>query len=126
MASPHLFITSQCWGSDLLQELFGSLAHRAPRLTCIINFGSLPHAQDLARLVGLWGTIVRVAHDVEGTWDPHATAIYIRKGCNATRAHACVRRMRRWLAAAARDAEAAGTVGESPWRAPHPETSAPE
>lgn len=114
----HVFITSQCWGTQLLRDLFGRLAHRAPHLGCVVNYGSLPHAQDLASLTAAWGRLAGVGASVAGTWDRHATALYIRRdaSCNATTA--CIRSTHRRLASAAREAEAAAERGESPWRRP--------
>ena len=50
----HVFITAQCWGEQLLRAVFGRLAQRAPRLRCVVQFGSLPHAHDLAAIFGRW------------------------------------------------------------------------
>lgn len=115
----HVFMTSACWGEELLRDLFGRLAHRSRRLGCIVNFCSLPHAHDLAALVAGWGRLAGIGQSIAGTWDPHAAALYIRKGaCSGNGSSACVRRMRRRLATAAKEAEAAAQEGESPWRRP--------
>ena len=43
---PYL-LYRQCWSEQLLRAVFGRLAQGAPRLRCMVQFGSLPHAHDL-------------------------------------------------------------------------------
>ena len=123
----HAFLTSQCWGSELMTDVFGRLAEQAERLACMVMFGSLPHALELPPILGRWGTIDSFASSVSGTWDPAATALYLvrRTGCNTSKS--CMRKMQKKLAAAesqaAREANVAAAAGDSPWRLPPPRWS---
>lgn len=123
----HAFLTSQCWGSELMTDVFGRLAEQAERLACMVMFGSLPHALELPPILGRWGTIDSFASSVSGTWDPAATALYLvrKTGCNTSKS--CMRKMQKKLAAAesqaAREANVAAAAGDSPWRLPPPRWS---
>lgn len=123
----HVFMTAQCWSSELLTDVFGRLARQAARLACITVFGSLPYALELPPILARWGTIDSYASSVSGTWDGAATALYVveRPLCNASAP--CLRKMRKKLAAAevqaAKEAGVAEAAGDSPWRLPPPRWS---
>ena len=119
----HLYLTSQCWPTALLRAIFGRLARRAPQLRCIVDVGSLDalHMQDLAEVAASFGDVRAIGRQVSGTWDPYAGAVFIARPLSGACNRTCVRRSRRWLEAAAREAEAVDLPGTpSPWRRPPP------
>lgn len=114
----HVYLTSQCFGHDLLRELFGRLANRAPRLRCVVDVGSLDalSAQSFPLMASLWGRVAAIGREVRTSWDSHAAALFVTRGtCNAS----CVRRAERRLAQAAEETEAHDLPGpQSPWQRP--------
>ena len=116
----HVFLTSQCWDSELLGAIFGQLARRARQLTCVVSVGSLDAlaSQRLAALAAPFGRVGAIALRVAGTWDANAAAVHIVParggGCNRS----CVRRTHRILKRAAEHVEADDYPGAelNPWR----------
>jgi SAM-dependent methyltransferase len=114
-----LYMAPQCWGSELLSDIFGTLARRAPRLQCAITFGSLARLQAIPALSDPFGHVAGVAMEISGTWDEHAAAILITRGGGCNGSWACIRRSRRWLASISRHVQDDPPAGPtSPWRAP--------
>lgn len=77
-----LFLSSQCWPTGLLEDVYGRLAQRAKGLRCIINFAAnWPHgwnATTVGALAAGWGHVAG-AQRVPTTWGG-ATATFLRRG----------------------------------------------
>ena len=77
-----LFISSQCWPTALLEDVYGRLAQRAKRLRCIVNFAAQrPYGWNdttVGAMAAAWGHVAG-AQRVPTTWGG-ATAIFLHKG----------------------------------------------
>ena len=77
-----LFLSSQCWPTALLEDVYGRLAQRAKRLRCIVNFAAQrPYGWNdttVGAMAAAWGHVAG-AQRVPTTWGG-ATAIFLHKG----------------------------------------------